>query len=68
MSYSIHQNYLDKTSNLGSNEITLPKINDDSDDTIGDLPSRIFVSMLDVGTVEKDATDDGWNDPVKTKC
>jgi hypothetical protein len=57
--------YLDKTSNLGSNEITLPKINDDSDDTIGDLPSRIFVSMLDIGTVEKDATDDGWNDPSK---
>ena len=57
--------YIDKTSNLGSKQITLPKINDDSDLTLGDLPSRIFVGMLDVGTVEKDAKDDGWNDPAK---
>tara|TARA_Y100000589_G_scaffold151213_1_gene144209 strand:- start:3851 stop:5188 length:1338 start_codon:yes stop_codon:yes gene_type:complete len=57
--------YIKKTSNLGSQPITLPKINPKSDLTIGDLPSRIFVSMLDVGTVEKDATDDGWNDPSK---
>jgi len=57
--------YVDKTSNLGSKQITLPKINDDSDLTLGDLPSRIFVGMLDVGTVEKDAKDDGWNDPAK---
>ena len=32
---------------------------------LGDLPTRIFVGMLDVGTVEKDASDEGWNDPVK---
>ena len=32
---------------------------------MGDLPSRIFVGMLDVGTLEKDASDEGWNDPVK---
>tara|TARA_B000000557_G_scaffold213584_1_gene179936 strand:- start:2607 stop:3944 length:1338 start_codon:yes stop_codon:yes gene_type:complete len=57
--------YIDKTSNLGSKQITLPKINDDSDLTLGDLPSRIFVGMLDVGTVEKDASEDGWNDPAK---
>tara|TARA_B100000524_G_scaffold182236_1_gene93903 strand:- start:161 stop:1498 length:1338 start_codon:yes stop_codon:yes gene_type:complete len=57
--------YIDKTSNLGSKQITLPKINDDSDLTLGDLPSRIFVGMLDVGTIEKDAKDDGWNDPAK---
>jgi hypothetical protein len=57
--------YIDKTSNLGSKKITLPKINDDSDKTLGDLPSRIFVGMLDVGTVEKDASEEGWNDPAK---
>ena len=57
--------YIDKTSNLGSKQITLPKINDDSDLTLGDLPSRIFVGMLDVGTVEKDASEEGWNDPAK---
>tara|TARA_B100001778_G_scaffold18260_1_gene13722 strand:+ start:4759 stop:6093 length:1335 start_codon:yes stop_codon:yes gene_type:complete len=57
--------YINKTSNLGSKSITLPRINDDSELTLGDLPSRIFVSMLDVGTVEKDASEDGWNDPAK---
>ena len=57
--------YINKTSNLGNKPITLPRIDDKSDLTLGDLPSRIFVSMLDVGTVEKDATDDGWNDPAK---
>ena len=59
------EKYINKTSNLGSKKITLPRINDKSNLTLGDLPSRIFVSMLDVGTVEKDATDDGWNDPAK---
>ena len=57
--------YLGKANNLGEKEIELPKINDDSDLTLGDLPSRIFVGMLDVGTLEKDASDEGWNDPVK---
>ena len=57
--------YVNKTSNLGKDKISLPKINDESEDTLGDLPSRIFVSMLDIGTIEKDATDDGWNDPAK---
>ena len=57
--------YIDTATNLGSKQITLPKINEDSDLTLGDLPSRIFVGMLDVGTLEKDSTDDGWNDPAK---
>ena len=57
--------YLGKANNLGDKEIELPKINDESDKTLGDLPSRIFVGMLDVGTLEKDASDEGWNDPVK---
>ena len=58
-------NYIGKANNLGDKEIELPRIDDDSDKTLGDLPSRIFVSMLDVGTLEKDAEDEGWNDPVK---
>ena len=57
--------YMGKANNLGDKEISLPKIDDDSDKTLGDLPSRIFVGMLDVGTLEKDASDEGWNDPVK---
>ena len=63
--YNIDVNASNKTSNLGSKSITLPRINDDSELTLGDLPSRIFVSMLDVGTVEKDASEDGWNDAAK---
>tara|TARA_Y100000114_G_scaffold77628_1_gene71405 strand:+ start:726 stop:2060 length:1335 start_codon:yes stop_codon:yes gene_type:complete len=57
--------YQGKANNLGDKEVALPKIDDKSDKTLGDLPSRIFVGMLDVGTLEKDASDEGWNDPVK---
>ena len=59
------KDYQGKANNLGDREIMLPKIDDKSDKTLGDLPSRIFVGMLDVGTLEKDASDEGWNDPVK---
>ena len=54
------KDYQGKANNLGDKEIMLPRIDDR-----GDLPSRIFVGMLDVGTLEKDASDEGWNDPVK---
>ena len=53
------------SNNLGDKEVALPKIDDKSEKTLGDLPSRIFVGMLDVGTLEKDASDEGWNDPIK---
>ena len=59
------KDYQGKANNLGDKEISLPRIDDKSDKTLGDLPSRIFVGMLDVGTLEKDASDEGWNDPVK---
>ena len=58
-------NYVEKLSNLGDQTISLPKIDERSNKTLGDLPSRIFVGMLDVGTIEEDASDEGWNDPVK---
>ena len=57
--------YQGKANNLGDKEVALPRIDDKSEKTLGDLPSRIFVGMLDVGTLEKDASDEGWNDPVK---
>ena len=57
--------YLGKTSNLGDKELSLPIIDENSDKTLGDLPSRIFVGMLDVGTVEKDASTKGWNNSVE---
>ena len=56
-------NYIEKLSNLGDQTISLPKIDEKSDKTLGDLPSRIFVGMLDVGTIEEDASDEGWNSP-----
>lgn len=52
-------------SQLGSKTIDLPSIDEKSDKTLGDLPTRIFVGMLDVGTVEEDASDEGWNAPSK---
>ena len=52
-------------SKLGSKPIDLPRIDDKSEKTLGDLPTRIFVGMLDVGTVEEDASDEGWNAPSK---
>ena len=53
----------DGINNLGDEKITLPSIDDDK--SLGDLPTRIFVGMLDVGTVEKTTTDKGWNDPIE---
>ena len=55
----------DGINNLGDESVYLPYISDDSDDHLGDLPTRIFVGMLDIGTIEKDASDEGWNDPIK---
>ena len=52
-------------SKLGSKPIDLPRVDDKSDDNLGDLPTRIFVSMLDVGTIEEDAVDEGWNSSSK---
>jgi len=58
------KNYVGKVNTLGDKPFPLPKINDDSEETLGDIPSRIFVAMLDIGTLERDASDDGWNDSV----
>ena len=55
----------DGINNLGDESVYLPYISDDSDEHLGDLPTRIFVGMLDIGTIEKDASDEGWNDPIK---
>ena len=57
--------YVGKASNLGDKEVSLPSISNDSDQTLGDLPTRIFVGMLDVGTIEKDASNKGWNNSVE---
>ena len=54
--------YRGKVNNLGDEKISLPSTEDG--ESLGDLPTRIFVGMLDVGTIEKTATDKGWNDPI----
>ena len=55
----------DGIKNLGEAKIHLPSISENDDRSLGDLPTRIFVGMLDVGTVEKTTTDKGWNDPAE---
>ena len=55
----------DGIKNLGEGKIHLPSISENDDRSLGDLPTRIFVGMLDVGTVEKTTTDKGWNDPAE---
>ena len=54
---------------LGEDELHLPLIEESNKDgviqgskSLGDLPTRIFVGMLDIGTVEQDASKKGWND------
>ena len=55
----------DGINTLGDESVHLPYISDDSDKHLGELPTRIFVGMLDVGTIEKNASDKGWNDPIE---
>ena len=44
--------YQKEVKNLGR-EIELPPISDDSDLTLGDVPSRYMTAVLDIGTMEK---------------
>jgi len=56
--------YAGKSKNLG-NEITLPKISQGSDLTLGDIPTRMITGVIDVGTLEKDVSIDENADPLK---
>ena len=49
--------YIGKAKNLGS-ELKLPPISDGSDKSLGDVPTRIITAVLDIGTMEKDASTD----------
>tara|TARA_B100000927_G_C16461896_1_gene468166 strand:+ start:914 stop:2245 length:1332 start_codon:yes stop_codon:yes gene_type:complete len=53
--------YVNNTPTLGERIMNFFKF-DKGDKDIGDLPSRIFTAMLDVGTIERDADDKGWDD------
>ena len=61
------EDYRKNTENLGK-DIKLPRINPDDDKTLGDIPSRNVTAVLDVGTMEKEASTDSKNaDPGKTQ-
>ena len=57
--------YAGKSKNLGK-KITLPKVSEGSDLTLGDIPSRMVTGILDIGTIEKGVSYDDKNaDPLK---
>ena len=47
---------------LGSEPIDFPVINDEQ---VGDKPSRIFVGIMDIGTIGSETTTKGWNNDVE---
>ena len=47
------------------NEVVLPRISDESNKTLKDAPSRIFSQVLDLGTIEPDASKTPNADPTK---
>ena len=54
--------YVGKTKNLG-NQLKLPPLSEGSDKSLGDVPTRIITAVLDIGTMEKDASTDPNSDP-----
>ena len=54
--------YVGKTKNLG-NQFKLPPLSEGSDKTLGDVPTRIITAVLDIGTMEKDASKDQNSNP-----
>lgn len=58
------EDYAGKSKNLGK-KIDLPKISPESNETLGDIPSRILTQILDIGTLEKDVSTASNSDPLK---
>ena len=56
--------YAGKSKNLGE-KITLPKVSEGSDLTLGDIPTRMITGIIDIGTLEKDVSTDENADPFK---
>jgi len=54
--------YTGKAKNLGS-RFKLPPLSEGSDKSLGDVPTRIITSILDIGTMERDASTDLNSDP-----
>jgi hypothetical protein len=58
------ENYAGESVNLGQT-LELPKISNDSNQKLGDLPTRILSQVLDVGTVDADISKASNADPSK---
>ena len=57
--------YKGKITNLGREEIKLPKLNKDSSETLGDVPTRIITSILDIGTMDRGVSTEKNADPTE---
>ena len=60
----VGDDYVNNIPTLGQKIINAFKF-DKRNKTITELPSRIFSAVLDIGTIERNANDTGWNDPSK---
>ena len=58
------ENYAGKSANLGQT-LELPKITNDSNQKLGDLPTRIISQVLDIGTVDPGISKTSNADPSK---
>ena len=56
------ENYAGKSANLGQT-LELPKIANNSNQKLGDLPTRIISQVLDIGTVDADISKESNADP-----
>ena len=61
-----YDNYARKSKNLGDT-LTLPRISEGSEQTLGDIPTRMITGIIDIGTLEKDVSVDENADPLKYK-
>ena len=60
------EDYAGRAKNLGKKP-KLPKISNNANQTLGDIPSRILTQILDVGTLEKDVSKEGNADPFENQ-
>lgn len=58
----ISEDYRNDLKTLGG-KLKLPKVSSGSNQTLGDIPSRIFTQILDIGTTEVDVSKDLNSDP-----
>ena len=56
--------YVASIENLGD-RLKLPKVSDGSEQTLGDIPSRMITQILDIGTMEQEVSTSTNSDPQK---